>query len=74
MDTFGTVLIMLGIIVALAVGILITIGVIPLDRYIGGYQEKRAREARARERKLHGSPGESTGDPSASSEDTRPSS
>jgi hypothetical protein len=55
METLGTVLISLGIILALAVGILITIGVIPLDSYMESYQEKRAREKRARERQLRDS-------------------
>jgi len=46
----GTVLIWLALFVALVLGGLIILGVIPLDRYIEEYQEKRAREQRARER------------------------
>jgi hypothetical protein len=74
MQTLGTVLITLGIILALAVGILITVGVIPLDSYMEGYQEKRARERRAREQQRHRAPGQPRGGKSTSSDATRPGS
>lgn len=67
METFGTVLIVLGIILALAVGFLIAIGVIPLDGYIESYQDKRARERRERERRSRGALGQPTGGSSTSS-------
>jgi len=70
MQTLGTILIMLGVVLAIAVGILITMGVIPLDSYMEGYQAKKAREKRARERQSR----EPRGGESASSQDSRPSS
>ncbi len=45
----GTVLTWLGILVALVLGAMIVLGVIPLDRYFEEYEEKRARERRSRE-------------------------
>jgi hypothetical protein len=74
METFGTVLILLGIILALALGVLIMMGVIPLDSYMEGYQEKRARDKRAREQQPHASLGQPRGGQSTSSQDTRPGS
>jgi hypothetical protein len=68
-ETFGTVLIILGIIIALAVGFLIAIGVIPLDGYIESYQDKRARESRERERRSRGALGQPTGGSSTPSRD-----
>ncbi len=49
METVGTVLIWLGLLVALVLGALLTLGVIPLDQYLESYHEKKRRERRARE-------------------------
>ena len=49
METMLIVLSWAGLVFALGLGVLITIGVIPLDEYFGAYQEKKARERRARE-------------------------
>jgi hypothetical protein len=68
-ETFGTVLIIVGIIIALAVGFLIAIGVIPLDGYIETYQDKKARERRERERRSRSALGQPTGGASTSSGD-----
>jgi len=68
-ETFGTVLIIVGIIIALALGFLIAIGVIPLDGYFESYQDKRARERRERERRSRGALGQPTGGSSTSSRD-----
>lgn len=74
MQTLGTVLIMFGIVLAIAVGILITMGVIPLDSYMEGYQAKKAREKRARERQLRDPLEQPRDGRSTASEDSRPSS
>jgi hypothetical protein len=49
MGTAGTVLTWLALLVALVLGALIILGVIPLDRYIEEHQDKRARKRRSRE-------------------------
>jgi len=68
-ETFGNVLIIVGIIIALAVGFLTAIGVIPLDGYIETYQDKKARERRERERRSRRALGQPTGGSSTSSGD-----
>ena len=50
METVGTVLIWLGIILAGILGTLVALGIIPLDMYMETLQEKRAREMRLRKR------------------------
>ena len=69
METFGTVLIVLGIIIALVLGFLIAIGVIRLDGCIESYQDKKARESRERERRSRGALGQPTGGSTTSSRD-----
>jgi hypothetical protein len=48
-EIVSVVLIWAGLLVALVLGALIAIGVIPLDRYIEEYQENKERERRSRE-------------------------
>ena len=49
METVLVVLGKVGLAMAFVLGLLITIGVIPLDRYFEAHQDKKARERRARE-------------------------
>jgi hypothetical protein len=70
--TLGTVLTVVGAILAFVVGLLITIGVIPLNEYFEDFQEKRARERRERERQSRGSLGQPTSGRSTSTHDTPP--
>lgn len=49
METVLFVLGKIGLAMAFVLGLLITIGVIPLDRYFEAHQDKKARERRARE-------------------------
>ena len=70
METIGTVLIAFGAVIALVLGLLIATGVLPLDRYIEGYEDRVTRDKRARERRLRESSGSPAGRPSTTSHDT----
>ena len=70
--TLGIVLTVVGAILAFVVGLLITIGVIPLNEYFEDFQEKKARERRERERQSRGPLGQPTSGRSTSTHDTPP--
>ena len=49
METVGTVLISIGLLVVALLGALLALGVIPLGDFVESYQDKKRRERRARE-------------------------